>query len=93
MKKLKIVILALTLIILASCSTSATYLASKVYIGMSLSDFLALSNGQAEIDSMKDGYTIYRANDTNMDGWTIKTKFFYFNSNGILVQMDGGVRK
>ena len=93
MKKLKIVILALTLIILASCSTSATYLANKVYIGMSITDFLALSQGQAEIDSMKDGFTIYRAKDTDVNGFTIKTKFFYFDSNGKLVQMDGGVRK
>ncbi len=93
MKKLKITLLALTISILVSCSSSASFLASQVYVGMPIADFIAASQGKAEIDTMKDGWTIYRAYDKDADGWVIKTKFFYFDSNGKLAKMDGGVNQ
>jgi hypothetical protein len=93
MKKIKITLLALTIAIFISCSTSASYLASKVYIGMPISDFLALSEGRAKLESIEDGRTIYRAENKNDDGRVTDTKFFYFDSNGKLDRMDGGVSR
>jgi len=90
-KKIKITLLALTIAIFISCSTGATYLASKVYIGMPISDFITLSQGRAGLERIEDGLTIYRAEDKNDSGYVTDTKFFYFDSNGKLYKMDSGV--
>lgn len=93
MKKIKIILLALTITVFISCSSSASFLASQVYIGMPMSDFIAVSQGKAKLDSMKDGWTIYKAYDRDVNGYVKDTKFFYFDSNSKLAQMDGGVRQ
>ena len=90
MKELKITLLAIYCSCLISCSSSATFLANQVYIGMPIADFISLSQGKARLESMNDGMTIYRATDTNADRYVTNTKFFYFDSNGKLVKMDGG---
>jgi hypothetical protein len=91
MKKLKMTLLALTISILVSCSSSATFLASKVYVGMPIADFIAISNGRAKVEKIENGMTIYKATNTINGGQLVTdTKFFYFDSNGVLTKMDGG---
>ncbi len=94
MKKIKITLIALTIVVLISCKTSnASFLASQIYIGMPISDFKALSQGRAKLESIENGRTVYRATNTEDGRGVTDTKFFYFDANGKLSRMDGGVSK
>ena len=93
MKKLKITLLALIITTLFSCSSSASFLASRVYIGMPIADFITLSDGRAKVERIENGMTVYRADDTNGTPNIVMTKFFYFDSSGKLTKMDGGEKQ
>jgi len=94
MKTNKNVMLMLIIIVLTSCAGTyrqATYVSNKAYIGMPIKEFKSIAGKKASIESMESGYTVFRIND--YDAWTgaiIDTKFYYFDSNGKLVKIDGG---
>jgi hypothetical protein len=91
---MKYLIFIMTLVILTSCAGTyrqASYVSSKAYIGMPIKEFRELAGRKASLEAMESGYTVYRMND--YDAWTgalIDTKFYYFDSNGKLVKIDGG---
>lgn len=91
---MKIFILIVTTVLLTSCAGSyrqASYISSKAYIGMPISEFKELAGKKASLEAMESGYTVYRMND--YDTWTgskTDTRFYYFDSNGKLVKIDGG---
>lgn len=86
--------LILTIAILTSCAGTyrqATHVSNQSYIGMPITEFKSISGKKASLEAMEAGYTVYRIND--YDAWTgarIDTKFYYFDSNGKLVKIDGG---
>lgn len=58
---------------------------------MSIKDFKLFAGKKARLESIDNGWTVYRMND--YDAWTgaiIDTKFFYF-ADGKLSKIDGGV--
>jgi hypothetical protein len=89
MNKVKFILVVLIVIIYTGCASNATFLASKIYMGMPINDFIALSNGKAKLESVKEDLTIYVAYDKGEYG--IKDKKFFYFSNGKLIKMDGGV--
>jgi len=92
---MKTFILALiTAILFISCAGSykqASHVSSKAYIGMPISEFKKLAGKKASLEALEAGYTVYKMRD--YDAWTgatIDTKFYYFDSDGKLVKIDGG---
>lgn len=91
---MKNVILFIILALLTSCAGTyrqAAYISSKAYIGMPINEFKELAGRKASLEAMESGYTVYRMND--YDAWTgalTDTKFYYFDSDGKLVKIDGG---
>ena len=94
MKTIKNFLLILTITIFTSCAGTyrqATYVSNQSYLGMPLADFKSISGKKASLEAMEAGYTVYRIYD--YDAWSgarIDTKFYYFDSNGKLVKIDGG---
>lgn len=94
MKKLNYLIFVLTFLI--SCKagyyTSASTQANQSFIGMSIVDFKKQAGKRAILEEMGNGRTIYKMHDYDaMTASIIDTKFFYFDSNGKLFKIDGGV--
>jgi hypothetical protein len=93
MKKL-LLLLVVSLPILISCAGAykqAAYISNKSYLGMSIREFKSIAKSKASLEAMESGYTVYRIND--FDAWSgvrTDTKFYYFDSNGKLVKIDGG---
>ena len=91
---MKRLLLLLITLFLFSCTTyykQAATVSEQVYVGMSIKDFKLFAGKKATLESMDNGWTIYRMND--YDAWTgaiTSTKFFYF-TDGKLSKMDGGV--
>ncbi len=82
-------------IFLFSCAPGtykqATHVSNQTYIGMSITEFKQISSKKASLEAMESGYTVFRIND--YDPWygnIVDTKFYYFDSNGKLVKIDGG---
>ena len=95
---MKSILTLLTFIILfTSCASyyhQSAFVSSKCYIGMPLEEFKKLANNKAKIEALENNMTVYRMND--FDAWTgviTDTKFYYFDSNGKLLKIDGGVLK
>ncbi|WP_316840510.1 hypothetical protein [Pedobacter gandavensis] len=88
-------ILSLAVLLLVSCAGThkqASYVSSKSYIGMPLTEFKKLAGKKANLEVLKSRYTVYRIND--YDVWTgalLDTKFYYFDSTAKLAKIDGGV--
>jgi hypothetical protein len=84
----------LTLLTVVGCVGSvrqATYVSSKSYIGMPISEFKTIAKSKASLEAMESGYTVYRVNDYIWEtGEIIDTKFYYFNQEGKLIKIDGG---
>ena len=84
----------LSVTILTSCAGTykqATFVSNQVYLGMPISNFKEKAGKKAILEAMESGYTVYKIYD--YDAWTgviIDTKFYYFDSNGKLVKIDGG---
>ena len=58
---------------------------------MPIANFKTLAGKKASLEALESGYTVYRIND--YDAWSgakIDVKFYYFDSNGKLVKVDGG---
>ena len=91
---MKFFILIITTVLLTGCAGAyrqASYISSKAYIGMPILEFKELAGKKASLEAMESGYTVYRMND--YDAWTgskTDTRFYYFDSNGKLVKIDGG---
>jgi hypothetical protein len=69
----------------------ATYVSSKSYIGMPITEFKTIAKSKASLEAMESGYTVYRVNDFIWEtGEIIDTKFYYFNQDGKLIKIDGG---
>jgi len=94
MKTIKNLTLFVKIAILTSCAgtySQATYVSNNVYIGMPISEFRSISTRKAKLEAMESGYTVYRVNDYGFPSEEIiDTKFYYFDSNGKLVKIDGG---
>ena len=94
MKISKNFLLIFSIIILISCAGTyrqASHVSNQAYIGMSIAEFKSISKKKASVEAMEAGYTVFRIND--YDAWTgatTDTKFYYFDSNGKLVKIDGG---
>ena len=59
---------------------------------MSIQEFKNIAKKKAVLEAMKDGMTVFRMNDYSpMNGGITDTKFFYFDSYGKLLRIDGGV--
>jgi len=90
----KYILIIITTLILTSCAgvyRQATYVSNRAYIGMPLTKFKSIAGKRATLEAMEAGYTVYKIND--YDAWTgriIDTKFYYFDSDGKLVKIDGG---
>jgi hypothetical protein len=83
---------------LSSCAkgfySQASTTANNCHIGMTIQEFKEISKDHAKLEKLEDGNTIYKMFDYNAAyGYVMDTKFFYFNSEGKLVKIDGGVRK
>ncbi len=90
-KALSIFICQLLLYSCAGTYNQASHVSNSAYIGMSIQEFKEKAGRKAKLESIGNGWTIYRMND--YDAWTgarTDTKFFYFNSWGKLQQIDGG---
>ena len=58
---------------------------------MPISEFKSIAGKKASLEAMELGYTVYRINDYDpWFGYITDTKFYYFDSNGKLVKIDGG---
>lgn len=94
MKTVKNAILILAIAIMPSCAGTylqATHVSNQAYIGMPISEFKSISGKKASLEALEAGYTVYRIYD--YDAWTgvrIDTKFYYFDSYGKLIKIDGG---
>lgn len=93
---MKRILLLLITLLLVSCTTyykQATSVSEQAYIGMSIKDFKQFAGKKATLESLDNGWTVYRMND--YDAWTggiTSTKFFYF-ADGKLSKIDGGVSR
>lgn len=91
MKKIAIILLGTLLISCAGAYKQASHVSNQAYIGMPIQEFRTVAGKKASLEAMEAGYTVYRIND--YDAWTgarTDTKFYYFDSNGELVKIDGG---
>lgn len=93
MKNLLLVFL--TTSFLFSCAGTyrqAAHVSNQAHVGMTIQEFKQYAGKKAKIEALENGFTVYRMND--YDAWTgaiTDTKFFYFDSDGKLVKIDGGV--
>ena len=66
----------------------------QCYLGMSVSELQNLFGNDLKLKSMKDGWTVYsvetKYNNMDYTGTHTYYKFFYFENDGKLVQMDEG---
>jgi hypothetical protein len=90
---MRTMILILSIAMLTSCGAykQASYVSNQCYIGMTIQEFKSVAGKKASLEAMESGYTVYRIND--YDVWTgakTNTSFYYFDSNGKLVKIDGG---
>ncbi|USD24066.1 hypothetical protein [Flagellimonas marinaquae] len=91
MKKITLLFIAVVLLSCAGTYNQASHTSSKVYIGMPIKDFKALTKRKSKLEAMESGYTVYRMNDYDAwSGFKTDTKFFYFDSDGKLYKVDGG---
>lgn len=91
MKKLLFILCVILLTSCAGTYRQAKYVSENVHLGMTIPEFKKVAGKKATLEAMEAGYTVYRIND--YDAWTgaiIDTKFYYFDSNGKLVKIDGG---
>lgn len=89
-------IFVLIVLVLTSCGkgtyNQSSYVSSQSYIGMSIQDFKKIAGKKAKVESIENGMTVFRMND--YDTWTgaiTDTKFFYFDRDGKLSKINGGV--
>jgi hypothetical protein len=70
----------------------ATHVANQVYIGMPISEFKKLADGDQKLEAMESGYTVYKMEDyvPGSGGIVQGTKFFYFDSDAKLFKVDTG---
>ena len=93
---MKRLLLLLITLLLVSCTTyykQASSVSEQAYIGMSIKDFKLFAGKKAILESMDNGWTVYRMSD--YDAWTgiiTSVKFFYF-ADGKLSKIDGGVSR
>ncbi|WP_291101864.1 MULTISPECIES: hypothetical protein [unclassified Flavobacterium] len=96
MKNIKYLIY-LGLLTLASCGVHSevqmSNIMDKTYIGMSESEFKEKVVGEENVkmDTTISIYKVTVSSNRYIEGWTHKTRFFYF-SNNKLVQVDEGER-
>jgi hypothetical protein len=93
MKNLFIIFLtSLFLVCCAGTYKQASSVSNQAYIGMPLQEFKQMAGKKAVLETLENGWTIYRMNDYDpWSGATVDTKFFYFGSDGKLAKIDGGV--
>jgi hypothetical protein len=81
-------------ILFTGCSSlllTANSVAKKVYIGMPVDEFKKLAGVRAEIEAITLDYTVYRIDEwagPTDDRYVNGAKFFHFDSNGRLFQVD-----
>ncbi len=88
----------LLIIIFSSCAkgiySQASTAAKDCYIGMTIQEFKKVAKGREKLENMGDGVTIFKMYDYSAlygSSVIVDTKFFYFNSDGKLVKIDGGI--
>jgi len=92
--KTTLYVIAAVTILLTSCAgyySSASHAAEHSYIGMPIKEFKEIAGSNAILAAMESGYTVFKVYAKKE--WTdiiIDVKFFYFDSVGILVKIDGG---
>jgi len=94
----KIIIFIFSIVLLGSCGLwiDASVAADSSYIGMTISEFKQGVGRSAELGEMGSKRTVYKMHNYEYDGLfptdkIIGTKFFYFNSEGKLYQIDEGI--
>ena len=93
MKKL-LFLLLVPMIVSCGVYLQATNASNSSYIGMTVNEFKRGPGMKAKLEVMGNNRTVYKMYD--YDAWTgaiIDTKFFYFDANGKLFEINGGVSK
>jgi|TARA_B110000240_G_scaffold138517_1_gene153362 hypothetical protein len=96
MKKLLLILFCLPLIY--SCGTgyynTSMSVTNQCYLGMSIQEFKQIkwTKKRALLEVMELGYTVYKIHDWSpyIQGKINNTNFYYFDSGGKLVKIDGG---
>jgi hypothetical protein len=86
----RLIIVALVAILSTGCASmfvSASSVAEKVYLGMPVKEFLDVAGSAAKLEALSPDATVYRINDRD-GGNTIGVKYFHFDSEGRLFQMN-----